>query len=500
MSANTPVLGIDFGTTNTAAAWCDEQRKIHLVPVAEKRYVLPSVVWYRSAESTLVGHPARDELGRDPQNTLHHIKRFVGRRFNSQVVNQGRARFAYPIVQGQGGLAATTLYGETLSFADVAFSVIARIHELACASTGLDFERVALAAPANFGYAQRRAIRSAAERAGLEVVAMINEPTAAALFHAGRRPDGSRLLVFDLGGGTFDVTLLELGQHQVQVLATTGDAFLGGFDFDDVLVAHLAEVVREQSGVEIRTQPGVLHRVSLAAEHAKMALSRHERTRVHLPFLTMDTAGGIVDLSTEITRADYEQLCLRLLARLAGCVEACLETACVQPTEVDELIFIGGQTRMPAIRDYFSQRFPVADTGPVHTELGVAIGAAILGRTLDDDHAPKLRDVVPVPIGLMTPHGGSVTILAANTPVPSVHRTTVPTPPGPSDGLVMGVFESFDLTGVDREMLGLLKLETAWLDQVGGSFELHTRMGRNFDLEFAAVAGDRSLRLDLSAA
>ena len=489
MSRESLVLGIDFGTTNTAAAWCDSEGKIHLVPVSDKNYVLPSIAWFGAGDRHLVGHVAREQLLDDPENTIKGAKRFIGRRFKSEFVTRNVDRYSYPIVEDSSGLAAAQLRGEPVSFVDVAFRVIHRIVELANAAAELDFEEVVLTVPAHFSYGQRKAVRTAAEMAGLEVKAMVNEPTAASLYYAKHKDAGGRVLVFDLGGGTFDATLVEVNRRVATVLATGGDPFLGGIDFDTQIVSHLLDVFEKTHGKPLEPNKVVMQRLLFAAEAAKIRLTKEDEAHIRVPFVAQD-GDRFIDVDYVLKREVLEEVTEGLVARALGICDEVLKEAQMSPEQVDEIVFVGGQTRTPAIRKRLNQRFKHDPEKNVHPELGVAIGAAILGRTLNLPRGPALVDVVPMPIGVMSPVIGSHEIVSRNAVVPSTHTLVIEARPEEGQPLALAVFEAADTASVDRELLGMVTVSPEWLASHAGDLTLEVRIGFDFELTVAIISAD----------
>lgn len=484
--ATTPILGIDFGTTNTAAAWCDQKGKVHLVPVAHKRFILPSIVWYGGGDKVLVGHTAQAQLNDDPENTVLSTKRFIGRRYRSEFVTRHKDIYAYSLVEDDKGFTAAEIKGEAIPLPDVAFQVIKRMLEFASADAGFEFDEAVLTVPAQFSYAQRKAVRLSAEMAGLNVRAMVNEPTAAALYYAKHRDADGKVLVFDLGGGTFDATLLDISRREVRVSASQGDAFLGGQDFDNAIVDHLVDQYKQWRDVDLSQNKVVMQRLRIAAEVAKIKLSTDDQARIRVPFVA-ETEKGIVDLDYNLNRDELDALTEGLVARCVGIVNETLKAAELDALDVAEIVFVGGQTRMPQIQDRLLRKFRSDPDKHIHPDLGVAVGAAILGRTLTLPRGPALVDVIPVPIGVMLTGVGSVEVIPRNAPVPCTERISIARP-SPGKPLMMAVYEAFDEASVDRELLGTLRVEPDWLDANPGDIEIEMRMGHDFDLTVAVLS------------
>lgn len=487
-----PVLGIDFGTSNTAAGFYNERGDLLLIPVSEKVYVLPSVVWYSGRGHRLVGQAARQQMIDDPRHTVFGAKRFLGRRYRSPFVHRHKDRFIFDLVETHDGDVGVALYGEAYPLVDVAADVVKRILELGEATLKHRFTRCVLTTPAHFGYSQRRALREAAERAGLAVQAMVNEPTAAAMYYAHKKGGDATVLVFDLGGGTFDATLMAIRGGVVEVLATGGDAFLGGADFDAALVDHLLEKFELQHGVELRQNSVIMQRLLFGAEAAKVTLTREEKTRLRVPCVALKN-DAFIDFDFEVTRRELEDCTAPLVEKCVGICEDILSKARLQPKDVDEIVLVGGQTRMPAIQRRLGQIFKTTPEKHIHPELGVAVGAAILGRGQD-----TLIDVLSVSLGIMAPGLGAKEIVPPNTVVPGVRRVPLEYRPPLGQPLVLGVYEAIDTTSLERDHLGTARVEASWLDQHPGDLVLEARVGQDFALQLFLHAGSARVPLPIT--
>ncbi|MCP3099914.1 Hsp70 family protein [Myxococcus sp. K15C18031901] len=479
------ILGIDFGTTNTSAAFFDKAGKLRVVPVTDKSFTLPSVVWFHAKDKAIVGHAARRQIIDDPRHTVFGAKRFLGRRFQSEYVTQHKDKYAFELVEGEDGYTAVRMYGKVTSLTEVTQLVIRQILTLANHAAGEPFQECVLTVPAHASIRQREAVRQAAEQCGLTVRAIINEPTAAALYYANLRNPEQTVMVFDLGGGTFDATLLAVHNRVVKVLATGGDAFLGGANFDERIVEMLVADFQQKHGIDLRGNKVVMQRLVFAAESAKMALSTRDATVLRVPCIAQKD-GGFVDFDYTLTRKQLEQMVFQLIERTASASDDVLERARLKADQIDELVLVGGQTRMPVIRERFSHFKRLSSDREVNPELGVAVGAAILGRNLARGIA-GLSDVVPMPIGIMVPGGAQHEVIPANTPVPATKTVTLELPliPGP---ISVALFESLDTTTVERELLGTVRIELDWRTTHKGPTTLELRMGQDFVLGAALVS------------
>ncbi len=487
VSSHTSILGIDFGTTNTAAAFFDKAGKLRLVPVKEKVFILPSAVWFRAADKAVVGHAARMQIIDDPRHTLFGVKRFLGRRFQSGFVSQNKDRFAYKLIEGMDGYAAVEIYGQIIPLAEVVQSVIRQILDHANHTAGEPFTECVITVPAHATIRMREATRKAAEQAGLKVRAMINEPTAAALYYANLRSPEQTVMVFDLGGGTFDATLMAIRNRKVQVLATGGDAFLGGADFDEAIVNALTSQFERTHGINLRTNTVVMQRLVFAAEAVKIALSTQPTAKLRVPCVA-EKEGTFIDLDFQLTREGLEQIVEPLIERAAGACEDLLQRAGMTVEQVDELVLVGGQTRMPAIRRRFAHYKRFSNETDVHPDLAVAIGAAVLGRNLARG-ITGLQDVVPIPVSAMFPGGRVVEVIPANSTVPTSKRVSIGELPAWDAPIPIVLLEALDRTSIDREALGMVAIPPDWRkEQLKGTPQLELTMGQDFVLTAKLVS------------
>ena len=490
-----PVLGIDLGTTNTAAAWVDERGLLQLVPVAEgpaglTLYTLPSVVHLPLTGQPVVGRPAVEHLADAPERTYFSLKRFIGRRFNSSFVAGIKDRFPFPLLEGADGMVWSRVDGQDVSLAAISRHIIMRMVELANAAAGFSFEEAVITVPAHFTHRQRRVIRDVGQQV-LEVRQVINEPTAAAVAYAhalGRSFDFTELLVYDLGGGTFDTTLMRTNQALVEVLATGGDAFLGGADFDGRVVDMLTDHLKNRHQVDVTGDKVVMQRLTLAAERAKIELSASPHSDVRVPVIAARDDGGFVDLNVRLMREDLERACAPLIERTLGICEDLMRSS--ESGELDAFVFVGGQTKMPAIRQRLSQRFEEIDQ-VVDPEIAVAAGAAWIGSGVR-----ALLDVVSVPLSVVVGGTAPVEALPRHTPVPTTRRIPVRVRPHPGQPLVVAAYQSLDVASVERDLLGVALVDDAWLTDNDGDLVLEVRMTASFELKLI-LHSRRGARLPL---
>jgi molecular chaperone DnaK len=495
-----PVLAIDFGTSNSAAAWLDEQGRVHVAAIKENVALLPSVAWYGKTGHVLVGQPARQQLVADPKNTVFGFKRFMGTAWSSPFVHRHKGRFAFDLAEAADGtvgvkVASPNGPNAVKPLEDIAVDILKRLVELASISAGMQFNEAIITVPAHFGYAQRMSIRRSAVRAGLNVKGMVNEPTAAAMYYARKKGNDGTVLVFDLGGGTFDATLMAIVSGVVKVLATGGDAFLGGADFDARIVEHMIRSFHDQHGVDLREDMAATQRLLIAAEAAKIELSRSDEARVRVSCVAVKN-DRFLDLELRLTRKELEEMTATLVEKCVGACTDLLKKANIEALAVDEIVFVGGMTRMPAIRKRLADIFVANPSKNVHPDLGVVVGAALLTQ---GDHS--LIDVTSMAIGLAMPGGQNRELVPANTPVPSVKRVTIADNERPAAGqpLAFGVYEAVDVTSLERDLLGAVRVPPEWLAQNPGSLAVEAWLGADLDLTlFLHGSSGNKLQLPLS--
>lgn len=417
------IIGIDLGTTNSCVA-IREGDKTKVIENAEGDRTTPSIIAYTNDGETLVGQSAKRQAVTNPDNTLFAIKRLIGRRFNDDVVQRDLNMAPYKIVSADNGDAWVEVKGEKMAPPQISAEVLQKMKKTAEDYLGETVSEAVITVPAYFNDSQRQATKDAGKIAGLEVKRIINEPTAAALAYGMDKSSGDKTVaVYDLGGGTFDISIIEIadvdGEHQFEVLATNGDTFLGGEDFDMALINYLADEFKKESSIDLKNDPLALQRLKEAAEKAKIELSSSQSTDVNLPYITAD-ATGPKHLNVKVTRAKLESLVDELVSKsLEPCKQA-LKDAGVSGSEIDEVILVGGQTRMPmvqkAVADFFGKE-PRKDVNP---DEAVAIGAAIQGAVLSGDVKDVLLlDVTPLTLGIETMGGVATPVIEKNTTIPT---------------------------------------------------------------------------------
>jgi molecular chaperone DnaK len=425
--ATGPVIGIDLGTTNSCAAFA-RNGKAEVLASKQGYRTLPSIVAYDAQGRLLVGHGAKAQMVVNPRNTVYGSKRLVGRPFASPTVQSCRDRFHYEIVEGPGGAAAVRFAGRDFSLQQISAVVLREIREIASQALGEPVERAVITVPAYYNDHQRNAVREAGKLAGLTVERIVNEPTAAALaFGHGKKLD-KRVLVYDLGGGTFDASVLEIQGDVYEVVSTGGDTFLGGVDFDGQLLDHLVYKFMEANGFTPPDDRVVWQRISDAAEATKVALSERESAVAHVPFLCRSPSGASVELKVEVSRAELEELTGRLVDRSIEVCREVLQARNLAPSDVDEVLLVGGQSRMPLVWKRIRDEFGKEPNHGVHPDEAVALGAALLADSATRIDSVVLIDVLAMGIGIGLPGGRMATVLPRNTKLPAKkayeHTTT----------------------------------------------------------------------------
>ena len=452
------IIGIDLGTTNSVVAVMEGGEPV-VITNAEGSRLTPSVVAFAKNGDRLVGQTAKRQAVVNPENTIYSIKRFMGRRFDD--VNQEREMVSYEVAEGPSGDARVKVEntGKEYTPQEISAMILGKLKADAEAYLGETVTQAVITVPAYFNDSQRQATKDAGKIAGLEVLRIINEPTASALAYGLDKKTNERILVFDLGGGTFDVSILEVGDNVVEVLSTSGDTHLGGDDWDQVIVNWAADEFKREQGIDLRKDRQALQRLREASERAKVELSSMMETEVNLPYITADM-NGPKHLQLRLTRAKFEQMSQDLTARLQGPFEAALKDANLKAQDVDEVVLVGGATRMPMVQDFVRKMTNKEPNKGVNPDEVVAIGAAVQAGVLGGEVKDVLLlDVTPLSLGVETLGGVMTTLIPRNSTIPIRKSETFSTAEDSQTAVDVHVLQGERPMAADNMSLGRFRLE-----------------------------------------
>jgi len=496
------VIGIDLGTTNSCVSVMDGSTP-KVIENAEGARTTPSMVAFTDENERLIGQPAKRQAVTNPRNTLFAIKRLIGRTFNDPATKKDMDMVPYEIVSADNGDAWINAADEKYSPSQISAFILQKMKETAESYLGEKVEQAVITVPAYFNDAQRQATKDAGKIAGLEVLRIINEPTAASLAYGLDKNDGQTIAVYDLGGGTFDVSILEIGDGVFEVKSTNGDTFLGGEDFDIALVDHLAEEFQKENGIDLRGDKLALQRLKEAAEKAKIELSSSNQTEVNLPFITAD-ASGPKHLNLKLTRAAFEAMVEELVQRTRKPCEDAMKDAGMAASEIDEIVLVGGQTRMPRIRDFVKQVFGKEPNMSVNPDEVVAMGAAIQAGVLQGDVKDVLLlDVTPLSLGIETLGGVFTRLIDRNTTIPTKKSQVFSTADDNQSAVTISVCQGEREMAADNKNLGQFNLEglppaPRGVPQIEVAFDIDANGIVNVSATDKATGKEQAIRIEAS--
>jgi molecular chaperone DnaK len=496
------VIGIDLGTTNSCVAVMDGKSS-KVIENAEGMRTTPSIVAFSDDGERLVGQPAKRQAVTNPERTFFAVKRLIGRRYDDPMVEKDKKLVPYKIVKAGNGDAWVEADGKTYSPSQVSAFILQKMKETAEAHLGQKVDQAVITVPAYFNDAQRQATKDAGKIAGLEVLRIINEPTAAALAYGLDKTKAGTIAVYDLGGGTFDVSILEIGDGVFEVKSTNGDTFLGGEDFDMRLVSYLADEFQKEQGINLRNDKLALQRLKEAAEKAKIELSSTTQTEINLPFITADQSGP-KHLTMKLTRAKFEALVADLVEKTIEPCRKALKDAGLTAGEIGEVVLVGGMTRMPKIQEVVKQFFGKEPHKGVNPDEVVAIGAAIQAGVLQGDVKDVLLlDVTPLSLGIETLGGVFTRIIDRNTTIPTKKSQVFSTAEDNQNAVTIRVFQGEREMAADNKMLGQFDLmgippAPRGMPQIEVTFDIDANGIVNVSAKDKATGKEQQIRIQAS--
>ncbi|MBI3183894.1 MAG: Hsp70 family protein [Myxococcales bacterium] len=488
------IIGIDLGTTNSCAAIVEGDNigipQVKLIPYKGGEYTIPSVFAIDDKGNELIGYEAKRQWQLNPKNTIYGAKRLVGRSYRSDIVETWQKAVAYAVRPGKKNDVVIDIAKREFSMQEVSAKILNKIRDVASNHLKTPVKRAVVTVPAYFTDRQRQTVKDAGKLVDLEVVRIINEPTAASLAYGVGKRLNERVAVYDLGGGTFDVSIIEIRDRVFEVKATGGDIFLGGLDFDNAILGHVLKDFASKTAIDLSTDPVAMQRIKDLAERTKCDLSAREEVPFNIPFITMTSQGQPLNIEMKFSRKLLEQLTSHLVDRSLQIVAKVLVDSGLSTKDIDEVLLVGGQTRMPVVQDRLTKFFGKSPSKGVHPDEAVAIGAALYAHSLEDDTNLKLQllDVIPMAIGLEKAGGSFHVVFPRNAAIPNAKQLTATTSYDQQTELAMRIFQGdneavtrnellgeFTFSGIRSDRAGKVQVEVTFDVNVEGILTMHAR-------------------------
>ncbi|HEY3451186.1 MAG TPA: Hsp70 family protein [Myxococcales bacterium] len=471
MAPKSPIIGIDLGTTNSCAAYVQEDGKVKLIPYKGGDYTIPSVFAIDDKGNELIGHEAKRQWQLNPKNTIYAAKRLIGRSPKDHVVDSMKAVVAYNVKAGDNNDVVMDCAKQTMRPVDVSAKILNKIRTVASDYLRVPIHRAVVTVPAYFTDRQRQAVKDAGKLIKLEVLRIINEPTAASLAYGVGRNLKETVLIYDLGGGTFDVSIIEIRDRVFEVKATGGDVFLGGLDFDNAMIHFVLDDFQAQHGIDLSSDPVAMQRIKDLAERTKIDLSARAEVPFSIPFITMTPQGMPLNIEMSFTRKILEKLTSKLIDRSLKIVAQVLVDSGLSSSEIEEVMLVGGQTRMPLVQERLGKFFGKIPSKGVNPDEAVAIGAALYAHSLEDDSNLKVQllDVIPMAIGLEKAGGDFHVVFPRNAAIPNAKQILATTSFDRQESLAMRIFQGDAAKASDNELLGEFTFSGIRPDRAGAA-------------------------------